>query len=132
MTKVAEFWSCDRDGERGTCLTIGDAVDEYVDTQLSEGQPIAETVTVYGFAQMTLPPHHKLVRWLEEMISEGLDEEYSNPDDPNSGFADCHRSHQKLEELAHVLKREYPVHWCEPVCEHTIRVRDYVDIETAI
>lgn len=124
-------WTTDRDAERITATTIAEAVGEWAD-YVADAMPLRElpeTIEVYGYAPMELPPPIEASRWVDPLgrLLEWLDEEYGDPEGVPTLPTDAIRD-AELAFLRTVLA-EYKAWMCERVCTRTVRVRDYIDAE---
>lgn len=126
MTRDPKFWTCDPKAETFTSTTIREAVAEELakwDWDQMRGRP--ETVTVYGYAPMTMPLSE--VEWRCEgaldIILEGLDEDYADPNWDESSVATQHMR-DAAKNLAAAIHADYVPWACERVEELVVNVAE--------
>lgn len=120
--REVRFWDCSDDKESLCWTSITEAVEQWADEQ--HPNPLPETVTVYGFASMELPPLKHLADEALERMLELLDEDYGDPTDsgttPTPGMRDA------ALRFANSICIEYDPWACEQVTEEVVRVADHV------
>lgn len=118
-----KFWDCDREREQLMFGDIGEAVYYWAD---GAEQPLPETVTVYGWAQMELPAPKNHAEMVLDEILLSLDEEYGNPEEETE-----QTDAMKAAALAFVnaIYAEYPVWMCEHITSRVVKVADHVPPE---
>lgn len=121
---AAEFWDCSDECERLIHTEISEAVEDWADGVHPD--PLPETVEVYGFAALLLPPVERMASELLANLLERLDEDYGDPEDttaPTQAMQDAALA------FATVVRAEYDVWRCDIVTREVVRVADHVPAE---
>lgn len=127
-----KFWDTRRDREILYYTTISEAIEAWADEQTTPlAHPLPETVTVYGFAPMELPPVGRIANSLLNSIFDLYDQDFGNQYD---GTATEVSDTLKAAALAFatVFRAEYPVWSCEEIAEMIVRVSDHLPAEAAV
>ncbi len=120
--REAKFWSCRDDDEVLTHDDISEAVEEWADD--AHPDRIPETITVYGFAPMELPPATDIANRALGEIIEWLDEELADPSGNGSQSSDELTAAALA--FAEAIRTHYEPWMCEEVERRVISVRDYL------
>jgi hypothetical protein len=119
------YWDCEYDHEQLVYSEIEEAVEAWADRQ--EGA-LPETVKVYGFARMDLPPTEKIASRVLEHLYGWIDDEYGDPN--GSGEAAPLALLASALQFAEAFRKEYTAWACEQVTSRVVRVADYYTRDT--
>lgn len=95
-----------------------EVVADFVENRLLPGEQ-PETLVVVGYARRELALHAETI--LEQVI-DNLDDEYAGED----ATEPTQRMKEAAEQFAQVMREEYRVWQCEPVCRETINLGDWM------
>lgn len=119
IEREAEFWGPVEAGQL-TAIDEDEAIESILDDYTDNNFP--EKITICGYAHMKIDISY--LNPLEHCI-ENLDEEYGDPD--SGGYSDPTDAMKDAERVfLEVIKKEYQVWTCEPVCKKEIIVADWV------
>lgn len=121
-----KYWCCNESQERLTAMSIEEAIEEWADDMLADGQICPDSLKVYGYAPKPLPTVESLAKDILASTFEDLECEYADPDDYSPH--DQNDFMPKAMELAEEIIGGFIVWACERVSVIEVDPHDYLNI----